>query len=60
MPNKPTTPQAERKQIRKSLPKLAKIYDRFESANKAGATIATDVLEDFGIVTKEDRSNVMD
>jgi hypothetical protein len=60
--DKPSTlhSQATRKQMRRTLPKLAKICDRFGSTSRAGAAIATAVLEDFGIVTKDDRSNVID
>ena len=39
---------------------MAKICDRFGSTNRVGAAIASAVLEDFGIVTKDDRSNVID
>ena len=49
-----------RKQMRKKLSKLAKICDRYGSTDRAGTAIATAVLEDFGIVTKDYQSNVID
>lgn len=37
--------------MRKKLAKLAKLRDRFGVSDKAGAAIATVVLEDFGTVS---------
>ena len=49
-----------RKQMRKKLSTLTKICDRYGSTNRAGEVIATAVLEDFRIVSKDDQSNVID
>ena len=38
-------------QMRVKLPKLAKLCDRYGVSDRAGAAIATAVLEDFGIVS---------
>jgi len=48
------------KQMRKSLPKVAKLCDRFCVSDRAGAAIATAVLEDFGIVSQDEPTNVID
>ena len=39
---------------------VGEICDRYGSTNRAGAAIATAVLEDFRIVTKDDQSHVID
>ena len=57
---KPTTSQATSGQMRISLSKLLKIYYRYGATDRGGAVIATAILEDFGIVTKDDVSNVVD
>ena len=57
---RPTTSKPTRKQVRKKLPKLAKICDRYGTTDRIGAAIATAVMEDFRIVTKDDPSNVID
>ena len=59
-PNTSKATLKPRKQMRKNLSKLAKICDRSGSTDRAGAAIATAVLEDFGIVTMDDQSNVID
>jgi hypothetical protein len=52
--------KTERKQMRKKLPKLAKICDRYGISDRAGAVIATAVLEDLGIVSQSTPTNVVD
>ena len=47
-------------QMRKKLPKLAKISDRYGVSNTVGAAIASAALEDLGIITKTDKTNVID
>jgi hypothetical protein len=48
------------KQMRLSLPSLAKACDRTGVSNRGAAIIANAVLEDLQLITKEDRSNVID
>ena len=45
---------------RKKLPKLAKLCDRFRVSDRAGASIATAVLEDFGVVSQTESGDVID
>jgi hypothetical protein len=47
-------------QMRLPLPNLVKEADRFGISDRATAALATAVLVDFGIVTNENRSNVID
>jgi hypothetical protein len=42
------------------VPALAKFCDRFSLSDRAGAGAASAVLEDFGIITTEDQSKVID
>jgi len=48
------------KQMRRKLPKLAKLCDRFRVSDRAGASIATAVLEDFGVVSQTESADVID
>ncbi|KAK0058583.1 hypothetical protein Bpfe_011888 [Biomphalaria pfeifferi] len=45
----PTSSKPSSSQMRRKLPKLAKICDRFTASDRVGAAVATAVLEDFGI-----------
>lgn len=55
-----STTTTSNKQMRKKLPKLAKICDRFGVSDRAGAAIATAVLEDFGFVSQRESTHVID
>jgi hypothetical protein len=46
--------------MRKRLPKLAKMCDRFRVSDRAGAALATAVLEDFGVVSQTELTYVID
>ncbi|KAK0056132.1 hypothetical protein Bpfe_014533 [Biomphalaria pfeifferi] len=46
--------------MRRKLPKLAKICDRFAVSDRVGAAVTTAVLEDFGIVSQTEAANVID
>ena len=46
-------------QMRQPLPNLAKEADRYGVSNRAAASLATAVLVDFGLITKEDQSLVI-
>ena len=46
--------------MRKKLPKLAKLCDRYSISQRAGAPIATAVLENFGLLTTSDKTNITD
>jgi len=48
------------KQMRRKLPKLAKLCDRFGVSDRAGASIATAVLEDCGVVSQTESGDVID
>ena len=48
------------KQMRRKLPKLAKLCDQFRVSDRAGASIATAVLEDFGVVSQTVSGDVID
>lgn len=45
--------------MRRKLPKLAKLCDRYSLLHRAGAATATAVLEDFGLVTSSDNTNII-
>ena len=47
MSHQPITSKVKSKLMRKKLSELAKICDQYESTDKAGAVIATAMLEDF-------------
>ena len=46
-------------QNRRKLPNTAKACDRYLVSNRAGAAIANGVLEDYGIITEADQSQVI-
>lgn len=46
--------------IQKQLPNLARTCDRYGLSDRAAAAVASAVLQDFGIVTSENISNVID
>lgn len=48
------------KQMRLKLPNLAQICDRFGVSDRAGAAVATSVLQDVGLITEEDSSSIVD
>ena len=50
----------ETRQVRVPLPNLAKEADRYGVSDRAAASLATAVLIDLGIVSKEDQSFVID
>jgi len=48
------------KRLRRNLPTLARACDRHRISDRAAAAIASAVLQDFGVITKDDSSNVVD
>ncbi|KAK0069077.1 hypothetical protein Bpfe_001259 [Biomphalaria pfeifferi] len=56
----PTSSKLSSSQMRRKLPKLAKICDRFAVSDRVGAAVGTTVLEDFGIVSQTEAANVID
>ena len=46
--------------MRKRLPKFAKMCDRFCVSDRAGAALATAVVEDFGVVSQTELTHVID
>jgi hypothetical protein len=58
----PSTSKTETttQQMRQKLSTLAQSCDRYGVSDRAGAAIATSVLQDFGIVTPEDNVSVID
>jgi len=53
-------PCSSNKQNRISYPNLARICDRYQVSDRAGAAIATSVLKDHGIVSSKDSTFVVD
>jgi len=47
------------KQMRRKLLRLAKLCDRFRMSDRAGASIATAVLEDFGVVSQTKSADII-
>ena len=61
LPPSPKTPKTQKKtQMRVKLPAVAMAYDRHGLSDRAAASITTAVLHDFGIVTADDSSKVID
>ncbi|KAK0064531.1 hypothetical protein Bpfe_006190 [Biomphalaria pfeifferi] len=56
----PTSSKPSSSHLRRKLPKLAKICDRFAVSDRVGAAVGTAVLEDFGIVSQTEAANVID
>ena len=48
------------KRLERNLPTLPRACDRHRISDRAAAAIASAVLQDFGLISKEDSSNVVD
>ncbi|CAH1110389.1 unnamed protein product [Psylliodes chrysocephalus] len=47
-------------QMRKSLPNLARECDRWGLSDRGAATVSSALLQDLGVLTKDDNSSVID
>ena len=59
-PPSPKTPKRQKTQMRVKLPATAMACDRHGLSDRAAASITTAVLHDFGIVTADDSSKIID